>query len=77
MTQAIARDLLAEAMVAIEDESLSVIFHVHDEIVVEVQKFRAQYALERMEAIMSETPTWAKGLPLAAEAWRGKRYRKG
>ena len=76
MTQAIARDLLADAMVKVEAESLSVIFHVHDEIVVEVQKFRAQYVLGRMEAIMSEAPAWAKGLPLAAEGWKGKRYRK-
>jgi DNA polymerase len=76
MTQAISRDLLAEAMVRTEAEDLSVIFHVHDEIVAEVQKFRAQYVLERMTAIMSETPAWAKGLPLAAEGFHAKRYRK-
>jgi DNA polymerase len=76
MTQAIARDLLADAMVRIEAEGREIIFHVHDEIVVEVQQFRAQYTLERMTAIMSETPIWAKGLPLAAEGWKGKRYRK-
>jgi DNA polymerase len=75
-TQAIARDLLADAMRAIEAEGLEVCFHVHDEIVVEVQQFRAQYALERMVAIMSETSVWAKGLPLAAEGFHTKRYRK-
>jgi DNA polymerase len=76
MTQAIARDLLADAMRAVEAEGLEVCFHVHDEIVVEVQQFRAQYALERMVAIMSETSVWAKGLPLAAEGFHTKRYRK-
>jgi DNA polymerase len=76
MTQAIARDLLADAMRAIEAEGLEIIFHVHDEIVVEVQQFRAQYALERMAALMSVAPEWAKGLPLAAEGWHGRRYRK-
>jgi DNA polymerase len=76
MTQAIARDLLADAMRAVEAEGLEIIFHVHDEIVVEVQKFRATYALERMTALMSVAPAWAKGLPLAAEGFHAKRYRK-
>jgi DNA polymerase len=60
----------------IEAEGIEIIFHVHDEAVAEVKKFRATYALERMEAIMSTAPVWAEGLPLAAEAWKGKRYRK-
>jgi DNA polymerase len=77
MTQAIARDLLADAMRAVEAEGLEVCFHVHDEIVVEVQQFRVQYTLERMMASMSETPVWAKGLPLAVEGFHGRRYRKG
>jgi DNA polymerase len=77
MTQAIARDLLADAMRFIEAEGIEIVLHVHDEVVAEVKQFRAQWVLERMEAIMSETPAWAKGLPLAAEAWRGRRYRKG
>jgi DNA polymerase len=53
-----------------------VCFHVHDEIVVEVEMFRAAYALEKMTALMSVAPAWAAGLPLAAEGWKGKRYRK-
>ena len=77
VTQGFCRDLLATAMTAIEAEGISIVFHVHDEPVAEVAKFRAQYALERMVAIMSRTPEYAPGLPLAAEAWRGKRYRKG
>jgi DNA polymerase len=76
MTQAIARDLLADAMRAIEAEEFEIVLHVHDEVVTEVKQFRAQYALERMIAIMSTAPSYASGLPLAAEGWRGKRYRK-
>jgi DNA polymerase I-like protein with 3'-5' exonuclease and polymerase domains len=53
------------------------VFHVHDEPVAEVEKFRAQHTRERMTAIMSTTPSYAPGLPLAAEAWHGRRYRKG
>jgi DNA polymerase len=77
MTQAIARDLLADAMVAIEAEGIEIVAHVHDEVVAEVKQFRAQYALERMVALMSEAPAWAEGLPLAAEGFHGRRYRKG
>ena len=75
-TQGLCRDLLATAMTAIEAEGIPIVFHVHDEPVAEVAKFRAQYALERMTAIMSRTPNYAPGLPLAAEGWRGHRYRK-
>ena len=76
-TQGFCRDLLATAMTAIEAEGIPIVFHVHDEPVAEVQQFRAQYALERMIAIMSTTPSYAPGLPLAAEGYHGKRYRKG
>jgi DNA polymerase len=63
-------------MRAVEAEGLEVCFHDHDEIVVEVEMFRAAYALEKMTALMSVAPAWAAGLPLAAEGWKGKRYRK-
>jgi DNA polymerase len=76
-TQGFCRDLLATAMVAIEAEDIPIVFHVHDEPVAEVEKFRAQHTRERMTAIMSTTPSYAPGLPLAAEAWHGRRYRKG
>jgi DNA polymerase len=75
-TQGFCRDLLATAMVSIEEEEIELVFHVHDEPVAEVQKFRAQYALERMTAIMSTTPSYAPGLPLAAKGFHTKRYRK-
>ena len=52
------------------------IFHVHDESVAEVAKFRATYVKEQMEKIMSIAPPWALGLPLAAAGWAGRRYRK-
>lgn len=76
-TQGFCRDLLATKMTEIEAEEIEIVFHVHDEPVAEVKQFRAQYALERMIAIMSTTPDYAPGLPLAAEGWHGKRYRKG
>lgn len=73
ITQAVARDLLAEALVRVEAAGYKVIMHIHDEAVAYLHEGGS---LKEFESVMAETPAWADGLPLAAEGWVGRRYRK-
>jgi DNA polymerase len=74
VVQALARELLVEAMFRFEAHGFPIVMHCHDEIVVE----HAGIAAEQMREIMSARPQWAVelGVPVAVEAWTGKRYRK-
>lgn len=73
ITQAVARDLLSEAMIRIDQlKPNSIVAHVHDEVVLETK----ENDLHKIECLMSQTPSWASDLPIRAEGFIGKRYGK-
>ena len=74
VVQATARDLMAGAMMRLENSGYPVIMSVHDEIICEVPE--GYGSLDEMIEIMTTPPAWAKDCPIAAEGKEGPRYRK-
>ncbi len=73
LVQAVARDVFAESLLRLHRVGVEVVFHVHDEAVCEVSPGTDPREIER---IMSITPDWLPGCPLAAEAVVTTRYCK-
>lgn len=76
ITQATARDVLANALVNLDREGEEVVAHVHDEVICQ-----GNISVERLAKLMGSggseyAPRWAVGLPLAAEGYYCRRYRK-
>ena len=74
ITQATARDLLAEAMWRVERAGLDIVGHVHDEMILEVPE--GTTTVEQVSAIMNQNPAWADGLCLASSGFWGRYYFK-
>ena len=76
MTQAMARDLLRDALLQLDNDDNDLLTTVHDEIIAEPLQCRADARLAEMKAVMGESPSWAYGLPLKAEGGVMARYGK-
>ena len=72
ITQATARDLLAEAMWRLEQAEFDIVAHVHDEVILEVP--RGSITVDEVCGIMNQNPSWADGLPLASAGYIGEKF---
>lgn len=72
--QAVARDCLAQAIENLEVRGLPVVFHIHDEVVIDCRADTA--TLDDVVDIMSRPIPWAPGLPLNADGWVGGFFKK-
>lgn len=74
VVQAIARDCLAEAMLRLDARGYNTVMHIHDEVVLDVPN--GWGSLEEVNEIMAEPVSWARGLPLKADAYETYYYMK-
>ncbi len=72
--QAVARDLLAEALKRLNAAGFSIVTHTHDEVCVEEPKNSKRF--KKFTRLMNVVPEWAAGLPIVAKPWRAERYVK-
>lgn len=71
-TQAIARDILCEAMRRMESKGLRIVAHVHDEVIIEAPK--DQYTVDEVCSIMNQRPAWGRDIPLSSAGYKGIDY---
>ena len=74
IVQAIARDCLAVAIEHLETAGFPVVFHVHDEVVIDCPASQAN--LDEVVELMTKPIPWALGLPLNADGWVGDFFKK-
>ena len=76
IVQAIARDVLVNAMEQITDDTGNLVASFHDEILLTTDKNKGEENLHQLIQTMSTSPPWATDLPLTASGWTGNRFRK-
>lgn len=74
IVQAIARDVLGEAMMNLKNHGFNIVMHVHDEIVLEVEENVS--SIEEICEIMCKENKYLKGLKLKADGFESKYYKK-
>ncbi len=74
--QAISRDVLADAMLRLNQNGYDIVLHVHDEVACEIPAEASYILLNRMCDILGEEISWAPGLPLTADGYVTRYYKK-
>lgn len=72
--QGVSRDIMVEGMINGEKAGYPICMTVHDEIGAPMPHGKGSF--EEFERIITQLPEWAHGLPLGAEGFEGRRYRK-
>lgn len=73
IVQGIARDCLCETLDRITSKGYRIVFHVHDEVIVDAGM---DLTVEELCSIMAEPIPWAKGLILKGAGFSGQFYQK-
>lgn len=73
VVQSIARDILGIVILRAYHESLNIVFHIHDEIIVEAE---ADQTLKDVETLFSEPISWCTDLPLKGAGYSTPYYLK-
>ena len=76
VTQAVARDCLGEVLTSLDTYGHRVVFHVHDEVIVETEKAHGAKDLETVKDVFAKPPGWAPGLPLRGAGYTTDYYIK-
>jgi len=74
ITQAVAMDCMADAMLNADEAGYPLVLTVHDELVIDAPE--GSGSIDDFNNIMETVPAWAEGLPIAADGYEAKRYKK-
>ena len=76
IVQGIARDCLAVTILRLEEKGYPIVFHVHDEVIIEASENDGVHTLQGVEEIFRMPIIWAPGLPLKGAGYTTKYYLK-
>ena len=75
-TQAFARDVFMDRVLALREHGHNIILRVHDEVVIESDKDNWQEAASDILNVMTTPPEWCQSLPLGTEVDMMEHYTK-
>jgi DNA polymerase len=77
ITQAVSRDILAEAMIRLRNGGWIINMTVHDEVVAQDRDdSMIETSVVGFNKLMTQVPSWAYGLPIEVDIFSSLRYRK-
>lgn len=77
VTQALARDILQNAMTLLDQNGYHIVAHIHDEVIVEIPNGpNAEEELNKISSLMAQNGEWFVHLPLRADGYLCNYYMK-